>query len=199
MDGEAGDVPAVLMSRVDGFVLDRREVVDAIPLGRRSEAAHSLVAAMAAVHRVDLAETGLAGQASTKPYAQRQLRRWSAQWEASRTRDLPMLDRLTERLWRAVPVQHETTLVHGDPNLRNVILSPEPGAVAAVLDRELSTLSEPLADLGTLFACWPAGTKPEWEVLGLPPASGSSPSWSGPVPPPTSTGSRPVPWARPGP
>ncbi|GAB7004948.1 phosphotransferase family protein [Nocardioides sp. AN3] len=152
----ADDSPAVVMAWVDGTVIDRPEVVETIPPAGRRACALSLARALAAVHAVQLRQARLDDLASHKPYAPRQLRRWSAQWHRSRTRDLPLLEDLTERLWQHVPPQTETTLVHGDLHLRNVIMSPQTNEVAAVLDWELSTLGDPLADVGTLLAYWPA-------------------------------------------
>ena len=76
-------------------------------------------------------------------------------WEQSRTRDLPELDRLTERLAALDPGASEVALVHGDSHLRNVIVDPQDASVRAILDWELCTLGDPLADLGTLLAYWP--------------------------------------------
>jgi aminoglycoside phosphotransferase (APT) family kinase protein len=104
----------------------------------------------------------LADLASHKPYAQRQLKRWAGQWELSKTRELPDLDDLTRRLIAAAPAQQELTLVHGDFHLRNVITSHTTGEVVGVLDWELSTLGEPLADMGSLLAYWPEPGEDEW-------------------------------------
>lgn len=156
----AQDAPAVLMSWVDGVVLDTPAAVEAMSLDSRRASAMSLIGAMAAVHAVDLRDTGLDDLAGHQPYARRQLKRWSEQWRRSRTRSLPALDALTERLSNAVPAQVERTLVHGDLHQRNVISDGRSGGVAAVLDWELSTLGDPLADLGTLFAYWPERGEP---------------------------------------
>lgn len=153
-DSEVCDAPLVLMEYVDGLVVDTMEVARSLSPQRRRGIAESLIGTLARIHAVDLDAVGLADLASHKPYAQRQLKRWSRQWEQSRTRDLPALDDLTRRLADAVPPQHETTLVHGDFHLRNVITRPDTGAVAAVLDWELSTLGDPLADMGSLLAYW---------------------------------------------
>jgi len=152
--GGVGDdgAPAFVMAWVDGTVVDRMPVARGLDLKSRRELAFSLVHTLAAVHRVDLAATGLDGLASHAPYAPRQLRRWSAQWERSRTCALPGIDDLTSRLRESLPDERETTLVHGDFHLRNVITSA--GRVVAVLDWELSTLGHPLADLGSLLAYW---------------------------------------------
>jgi aminoglycoside phosphotransferase (APT) family kinase protein len=106
---------------------------------------------------------GLDELASHRPYAPRQLKRWAAQWALSKTRDLPELDDLTRRLTAAAPRQQTLTLVHGDFHLRNVITAAGNGAVTAVLDWELSTLGDPLADVGTMLAYW---TEPGEEADG---------------------------------
>src|SRR5205823_8187873 len=76
-------------------------------------------------------------------------------WESSKTRVFPELNDLTSRLSAVAPQQRETRLVHGDFHLRNVITSRETGAVTAALDWELSTLGDPLADVGTMLTYWP--------------------------------------------
>ena len=148
------DAPLVLLEYVEGLVIDRTPVAESLSQARRREIGLSLPRTLAAIHAVDVAGVGLDGLASHRPYAQRQLKRWAAQWELSKTRDLPELDDLTRRLTAAAPPQRELTLVHGDFHLGNVITSAESGAVAAVLDWELATLGDPLADVGTMLAYW---------------------------------------------
>lgn len=149
------DVPHMLLEFVDGPVLDQLSVAEALSAEQRHAVGISLAKTLARIHAVDLEATGLANLSIRRPYAGRQLKRWSVQWEKSRTRDLPALDALTQRLLAAVPAQCETTLVHGDFHLRNVITERDSGGVAAVLDWELATLGDPLADLGSLLAYWP--------------------------------------------
>ncbi|WP_343601116.1 phosphotransferase family protein [Mycobacterium sp.] len=148
-------VPLLLMEFVDGLVLDRMPVVESLTPQHRRRIGLSLPTTLAQIHAVDIAAVGLADLASHKPYAQRQLKRWAGQWELSKTRELPALDDLTRRLTAAAPQHQELTLVHGDFHLRNVITSPATGEVVAVLDWELSTLGDPLADMGSLLAYWP--------------------------------------------
>jgi aminoglycoside phosphotransferase (APT) family kinase protein len=86
---------------------------------------------------------------------ERQLRRWSEQWERSRTEPLPELDGLRDDLAAAQPPQRAETIVHGDYRLDNTVLHPtRPDEIVAVLDWEMSTLGDPLADLGALLAYW---------------------------------------------
>jgi len=149
-------VPLLLMEFVDGVVVDRMSVAEALTPQRRRQIGLSLPKTLAQIHAVDIEAVGLADLASHKPYAQRQLKRWAGQWELSKTRDLPELDDLTRRLVAAAPQRQELTLVHGDFHLRNVIASHDTGDIIAVLDWELSTLGDPLADMGSLLAYWPA-------------------------------------------
>lgn len=149
------DTPLLLMEYIDGVVADRMSVAEALTPERRRRIGLSMPKTLAKIHAVDIDAVGLDDLASHKPYAQRQLKRWSGQWEKSKTRELPDLDDLTRRLVAAAPPQQELTLVHGDFHLRNVITSPRSGEVTAVLDWELSTLGDPLADMGSLLAYWP--------------------------------------------
>ncbi|MEB3030858.1 phosphotransferase family protein [[Mycobacterium] nativiensis] len=152
---DADDVPLLLMEYVDGVVVDRMAVAESLTPQRRRQIALSMAQTLAKIHAVDIDKVGLADLASHKPYAERQLKRWAGQWEKSKTRELPELDDLTRRLVAAIPPQQELTLVHGDFHIRNVITSRNGGAVTAVLDWELSTLGDPLADMGSLLAYWP--------------------------------------------
>jgi aminoglycoside phosphotransferase (APT) family kinase protein len=86
---------------------------------------------------------------------ERQLRRWSKQWEATKVDELPELDRVLAELGRTLPREQTGSIVHGDYRLDNTILHPtRPGEIVAVLDWEMSTLGDPLTDLGALLAFW---------------------------------------------
>ena len=115
----------------------------------------ALVDVLASLHTVDPASVGLAEFGRPAGFMERQLRRWSKQWEASKTVDLPSLDVLRDDLIVAVPGQRASAVVHGDYRLDNTILHPtEVGAIVAVLDWEMSTLGDPLSDLGAMLAYW---------------------------------------------
>lgn len=152
--------PFYVMSEVPGYV-----VRDRLPAGyadrpeQRAAVAAGLLAVLARLHAVDPAELGLAGFGRPAGYLSRQLRRWTGQWAATAGASLPELDVLAAELTRTVPERPPErpagTLVHGDYRLDNVVLAPDrPGAIAAVLDWELSTLGDPLADLGLLLVYW---------------------------------------------
>lgn len=156
-DPAVSDAPLVLMSYVDGVVVDSVAKAEAMAFGVRAAVGASMTSALADIHRVDLEAAGLLELASHKPYAARQLKRWTTQWANSKSREVPALDALAERLAANIPEQQELTLVHGDFHLNNVIVSSD-GAIVAVLDWELCTLGDPLADIGALLAYWPEST-----------------------------------------
>ncbi|MBS1679228.1 MAG: phosphotransferase family protein [Actinobacteria bacterium] len=121
---------------------------------------------LAALHAVDPDAVGLGELGRKEDYVARQLRRWYGQWEKSKTRELAAIDRVHGRLAARIPAQEGASIVHGDYRLDNMILT-DAGAVAAVVDWELCTLGDPLADVGTLMAYWPERGD-EGISLGLP-------------------------------
>jgi aminoglycoside phosphotransferase (APT) family kinase protein len=166
--GEVGDEPLVLMEFVDGVVISDVAASRTLPARARHSAGMALPETLGRIHAVDLDATNLADLASHSPYAQRQLKRWSGQWEQSKTRELADLDLLTDRLRAAVPPPRELTLVHGDLHLRNIVVSATHGEILAALDWELATLGDPIADLGTTLAYWPEKDEtilPEFSAL----------------------------------
>ncbi len=171
-EASVDETPLVLMECVEGLVIDTADVAKSISLENRAAIGRGLIEALARIHAVDLDGTGLTSLSSHAPYANRQIKRWHRQWQLSRTRDLPAIDQLAERLRVAIPVQREVTLVHGDFHLRNLIVSANGGSVRAVLDWELSTLGEPLADLGGLLAYWPHPGEPAASSLTVPAIAG---------------------------
>jgi aminoglycoside phosphotransferase (APT) family kinase protein len=170
-DPAVSDAPLLALEHIEGVVVDELSVAEELGPQARERLGLELASTLAPIHAVDLAATGLDDLASHKPYAARQLRRWRRQWEDSRTRDLPAVTELADRLEAAMPPQREVTLVHGDYHLLNVIAAPDGSQVRAVLDWELCTLGDPLADLGCLLAYWsePGDRSPGIHVMvGLP-------------------------------
>jgi aminoglycoside phosphotransferase (APT) family kinase protein len=114
-----------------------------------------LVAALADIHAVQVTSGELAHIGRPSGYLERQLRRFATIWAQVKTRELAAMDDLTAWLTEHRPTTAETTLVHGDFRLGNVIFAPEgPPLVAAVLDWEMATLGDPLCDLGMLLMYW---------------------------------------------
>lgn len=160
VDPEVTDAPIMLMDFVPGLVIDSMETLEHVGEDTRRAIGLSLASALGAIHNVDLEKSQLADLASHKPYAERQLKRWHRQWEQSKTREHAVVDDLFARLQANIPPQTEVRLVHGDFHMLNVITDPESGQVTAVLDWELSTLGDPLADLGGTLAYWPQKDDP---------------------------------------
>ncbi len=107
----------------------------------------SMAETLARLHLVDWRAAGLGDFGRPENYVARQIARWSKQYEASKTADIPAMDCLIEWLPSHIPAREETTLVHGDFRLGNLIFHPREPRVVAVLDWELSTLGHPLSDL----------------------------------------------------
>ena len=159
-DDTITDAPLMLMEHIDGYVIDEMDRAEALTPAQRGPIGPALIEALAAVHAVDLEQAGLADLASHRPFAARQLKRWRSQWESSRTHDEPRIEKLADRLEDAMPAAEELSLIHGDYHLRNAIFDPNTGQVRALIDWELSTLGDPIADLGLLLAYWPEAGDP---------------------------------------
>lgn len=116
---------------------------------------HALVDTLAELHAVDPDRVGLGDFGRPQGFMARQVRRWRRQWEQSRTRQVPGADELNDRLAAGCPTRGGVALVHGDYKLDNLLFDPaRPGRINAVLDWEMSTLGDPLADLGMLCMYW---------------------------------------------
>ncbi|MFN8164186.1 MAG: phosphotransferase family protein [Solirubrobacterales bacterium] len=155
-DESVNEAPFYVMEFVEGPVLrGLAEAEAAFPDEDQRRAIGDRVAdTLVAIHAVDPDAVGLGDLGRKEDYVARQLRRWQGQWEKSKTRELAAIDRVHERLAARIPEQGPATIVHGDYRLDNMILTSA-GEVAAVVDWELCTLGDPLADVGTLMAYWP--------------------------------------------
>ena len=154
-DETVNGAPFYVMEFVEGPILRGLAEAEAFPdEADRRAIGERVVDTLVAIHDVDPDAAGLGDLGRKEDYVARQLRRWQGQWEKSKTRELPAVDRLHDRLAARIPPQGPATIVHGDYRLDNMILTPA-GGVAAVVDWELCTLGDPLADVGTLMAYWP--------------------------------------------
>jgi aminoglycoside phosphotransferase (APT) family kinase protein len=146
--------PFYIMSFVEGMVPNDPQAVaakfDQAALGRIGE---ELIDTLVELHALDPAAVGLAGLGKPQGFITRQVKRFTGQIEQSKTRDVPELEELARRLAAAIPPESDASVVHGDYRLDNCVLSDD-GHIAAVLDWEMATLGDPLADLGMQIMYW---------------------------------------------
>lgn len=144
--------PFYVMDHVPGRVFRNPLMVESTPVERHAiylEMAETL----AKIHSVDWKALGLSDFGKPEKYMERQVARWSKQYEASKTDEMPTMTRLMKWLGDHPPEVDETTLAHGDFRLENTVVHPTEPRILAVLDWELATLGHPLADLG--YNCMP--------------------------------------------
>ena len=157
-DPEVIGAPFYVMRYVPGLVLRTQKDAGQITTAEARKISERLIDTLAAIHQVDVAAAGLDDFGRPGGYLARQLKRWQRQWELSVTRDLPSFDRLVTRLAERLPpddAARPAILVHGDFRLDNVLLQTSPEVrVGAVVDWEMSTLGDPLADLGLTLTYW---------------------------------------------
>ncbi len=164
---DVNGAPFYVMEFVEGPILRGLAEAEAFPeQAERRAIGERVVDTLVAIHAVDPDAVGLGDLGRKQDYVARQLRRWQGQWEKSKTRELAEIDAVHERLQARIPAQGPATIVHGDYRLDNMILTPG-GEVAAVVDWELCTLGDPLADVGLLMVYWPEAGE-EGIALGQP-------------------------------
>jgi len=170
-DAEVIGAPFYLMDEVPGRVF--RTAEDAADLGpaRAHAVSDRLIDVLAELHDIDPAAVGLGDFGRPDGYLQRQVSRWFRQFESSRSRDIPGMDELQQRLGHGIPASQRTTIVHGDYRLDNTVVADD-DTIAAVLDWEMATLGDPLADLGLMKVYWEIAN----ELPGNPVAQAVSPS-----------------------
>lgn len=154
-DDAVTGAPFYVMHHVDGIVARNIGVVEEhLRPDVRVAVTDNLVDVLARLHDLEPDDIGLGDLGRREAYLARQLRRWHGQLEQSRTRQLPRLDEVHKLLVERAPPQQGSAIVHGDYRLDNLILDPDTGRVRAVLDWELTTLGDPLADVGLLLCYW---------------------------------------------
>jgi aminoglycoside phosphotransferase (APT) family kinase protein len=163
-DESVNGAPFYVMEFVDGPILRGLAEAETFPdVDDRRAIGERVIDTLVAIHAVDPDAVGLGDLGRKEDYVARQLHRWHGQWEKSKTRELAAIDDVHQRLAAGIPEQGPATIVHGDYRLDNMILSPS-GEVAAVVDWELCTLGDPLADVGLLMVYWP---EPGEETISL--------------------------------
>jgi aminoglycoside phosphotransferase (APT) family kinase protein len=171
-DDSVNGAPFYVMGFVDGFVLRDQKTAEAeLDVAARRRAGESIADTLAALHAVDVEAVGLGDLGKHEGYIARQLKRWYSQFQASNEltkRPVPLMHEVHDRLADRIPEQQGVAVVHGDYRLDNCMVGPD-GNVVAVLDWEICTLGDPLADLGLLQVYWTDRTDPEATLLGVAP------------------------------
>jgi len=167
------------------FLMERRHGVilrDSLPPQLASvpdaprKISEAVVDCMVRLHAVDVAATGLIALGKPEGFVERQVHGWADRWNRAKTEELPAMDRVIEWLVAHIPPSPAPTLVHNDYKLDNVMLRAELDGVEAVLDWEMTTVGDPLSDLGLTLCYWSLAGAPELRAMGVP-APSSQPGW----------------------
>jgi aminoglycoside phosphotransferase (APT) family kinase protein len=142
-----------LMEMVDGRIFWDGTLPE-VPRVERRAHYEAMIDTMAALHAVNPETAGLTDFGRPGNYIQRQVERWTKQYRASQTDDLPEVEKLIDWLPRTLPEQSGASIVHGDYRIDNLIYAPGTPRVLAVLDWELATIGDPLADFTYLAMAW---------------------------------------------
>ncbi len=164
--------PFYIMAEIEGHV-----VTNALPAGfddpaDRRRMGEELIDALVEIHAVEWRSAGLEGFGKPTGYLERQVRRFGGLWEHHRTRDIRAVEQVGAWLGGHVPASGPATIVHGDYRLGNVMFAPEaPARLVAVLDWEMATIGDPLADVGYLTAVWAGHDDPSLGMFDLSPVT----------------------------
>jgi aminoglycoside phosphotransferase (APT) family kinase protein len=170
-DEAVNGAPFYVMDFVEGLILRDEAAAAELDEATRRRAGESLVDTLAALHDVDVAAVGLDQFGRHEGYIARQLKRWHGQFTQSVVDGTPgpaVIDRVHDLLAAQVPEQQGVGIVHGDYRLDNTVMGHD-GTVRAVLDWEICTLGDPLADLGLLLVYWTEPGDAEVALIGVGP------------------------------
>lgn len=145
--------PFYIMELVDGRTFWDGMLPD-VPKSDRRAHYDAMVDTLAALHCIDHEAAGLGDFGRAGSYFERQVRRWTKQYRAAQTEDIPEMEKLIEWLPLTLPAQTRTSIIHGDYRIDNLIYAPGAPRVNAVLDWELTTIGDPLADFTYLAMSW---------------------------------------------
>lgn len=170
-DDAVNGAPFYVMGFVDGYVVrDQKSAEADLDEAGRRRAGESIADVLADIHAIDVEAVGLGDLGKHDGYIARQLKRWYSQFQSSNAltgRAVPLVHEVHDRLAARIPEQQGVAIVHGDYRLDNCMVGPD-GNVVAVLDWEICTLGDPLADLGLLQVYWSDATDPEASLLAAP-------------------------------
>ena len=154
-DESVNDAPFYVMNFVDGEVLvGADQTAQCVPEDKRIALGMHIIEVLAHLHNIEPDDVGLGDLGRREAYLPRQLKRWKTQWEKSKTRELPAMDEALAALESKIPEQEGASIVHGDYRMGNFLSNGPAGRIEAVLDWELCTLGDPLADVGYLMNDW---------------------------------------------
>jgi aminoglycoside phosphotransferase (APT) family kinase protein len=174
-DVSVNDAPFYVMGFVEGIVLHGSTIAATLPEEDRWKIGLHTIDVLVRLHRLVPDDVGLGDLGRKEGYVARQLRRWSKQWASSKMREVPEMEQTQRLLEERMPEQIGATIVHGDYRLGNFLIRD--ALIAAVLDWELCTLGDPLADVGYLLNSWAApGENPPSGTDITPSAAGGFPS-----------------------
>ena len=152
-DNDVNGAPFYVMGFVDGIIARDVSQAKKLTVEQRTRAGENLIEVLAAIHAKEPADVGLDDLGRHDGYIERQLKRWYSQFQQSKMREVPGVDEMHDFLAARIPEQQGVAIVHGDYRLDNCMIGPD-GNISAVLDWELCTLGDPLADVGLLLVYW---------------------------------------------
>ncbi|MER7952120.1 phosphotransferase family protein [Streptomyces sp. NPDC096079] len=154
-------VPFYVMGRLDGTVITDTIPPHLSPVEQRRATSEAVVDTLVALHGIDVTRGEVASLGFPEGYLRRQIERFRGLWEVNTTRDLPAVERIGDWLGRNLPTSQAASVVHGDYRMGNLMFAPRaPARVLAILDWEMATLGDPLADLGYLTATYSEAGRP---------------------------------------
>lgn len=151
--------PFFIMGYIDGFVLTEASAAESMPPAARCKAGTGMIDVLVKLHSLACDTVSLPYPPGASGYISRQLRRWQGQWDNSRTPEVPGARELYDRLTIGTPPQHRNAIVHGDYRLGNILIDSA-GHVQSVLDWELATIGDPMADVGWALMWWDSPIDP---------------------------------------
>lgn len=165
-DGRLLGTPFYVMQAVEGHCVRGELPVDyASSLEQRRSLSFAFIDSFANLHEVDPVAVGLSDLGRPDGFVERQVERWTRQWQTARCAEVSAVDQLGERLIGSIPAQSAATIVHGDCKLDNVLLHlADPSRVEAILDWEMSTLGDPMTDLAWLLMFWREPGEPQLTI-----------------------------------
>ncbi len=172
-DDSVNGAPFYVMSFVEGHIVRDERAAAELDEASRARAGDSLIDTLAGLHAVDVDAVGLGDFARRDSYIARQLKRWHGQFSQSTVDGRPgpaVIDRVHQLLASRIPEQQGVSIVHGDYRLDNTVLDDQ-GGVQAILDWEICTLGDPLADLGLLLVYWAEPGDADQALLGVAPTT----------------------------